>query len=107
VLVLFQPHLYSRTVHLAHAFAVALAAADAVCVTDIYPAREEPLAGVTGRLIVDELAQVRPGMRIGWAPALVDAVRIVGSWARDGDTVVTLGAGDVDRAAPLLLEQLA
>ena len=45
VLVLFQPHLYSRTLHLAHEFAVALAAADAVCVTDIYPAREEPLPG--------------------------------------------------------------
>ena len=68
MLVLFQPHLYSRTLHLAHEFAVALATADAVCVTDVYPAREEPLPGVTGRLIVDELAQVRPGMRIGWAP---------------------------------------
>jgi UDP-N-acetylmuramate--alanine ligase len=107
VLALFQPHLYSRTVHLAHEFAVALATADAVCVTEIYAAREEPLAGVTGRLIVDELAQVRPGMRIGWAPALDDAARLVASWARAGDTVLTLGAGDVDRAAPLLLELLA
>jgi UDP-N-acetylmuramate--alanine ligase len=107
VLALFQPHLYSRTVHLAHDFAVALATADAVCVTEIYAAREEPLAGVTGRLIVDELAQVRPGMRIGWAPALDDAARMVASWARTGDTVLTLGAGDVDGAAPLLLELLA
>jgi UDP-N-acetylmuramate--alanine ligase len=107
VLALFQPHLYSRTVHLAHEFAVALATADAVCVTEIYPAREQPLPGVTGRLIVDELAQVRPGMRIGWAPALDAAVRLVASWARAGDTVLTLGAGDVDRAAPLLLELLA
>ena len=107
VLALFQPHLYSRTVHLAHEFAVALATADAVCVTDIYPAREEPIAGVTGRLIVDELARVRPGMRIGWAPAVEDAARMVASWARAGDTVLTLGAGDVDRAAPLLLELLA
>jgi UDP-N-acetylmuramate--alanine ligase len=107
VLALFQPHLYSRTVHLAHAFAVALATADAVCVTDIYPAREEPLPGVTGRLIVDELANVRPGMRIGWAPALEDAARLIASWAGAGDTLLTLGAGDVDRAAPLLLELLA
>src|SRR5207248_9450369 len=52
VLVLFQPHLYSRTLHLAHEFAVALAAADAVCVTEIYPARERPLPGGSGRLIV-------------------------------------------------------
>ncbi len=56
VLALFQPHLYSRTLHLAHDFAVALAGADAVCVTEIYPAREAPLPGVSGRLIVDELA---------------------------------------------------
>lgn len=102
VLALFQPHLYSRTLHLAHEFAVALASADAVCVTEIYPAREEPIPGVTGRLIVDELAQVRPGMPLGWAPTLEDAARIVRGWARPGDTILTLGAGDVDRAADLL-----
>ena len=104
---LFQPHLYSRTLHLAHGFAQALAAADAACVTAIYPAREEPLPGVTERLIVDELAQLRPGMRIGWAPALDDAARLVAAWARPGDTILTLGAGDVDHAAPLILEALA
>ncbi|TMM06346.1 MAG: UDP-N-acetylmuramate--L-alanine ligase [Actinobacteria bacterium] len=107
VLALFQPHLYSRTVYLAYDFAVALAAADAVCVTEIYPAREEPLPGVSGRLIVEELARVRPGMRVAWAPALDDGIRIVASWARAGDTVLTLGAGDVDTVAPVLLEALA
>jgi UDP-N-acetylmuramate--alanine ligase len=107
LLALFQPHLYSRTLHLAHGFAEALAAADAACVTEIYPAREEPVPGVSGRLIVDELARLRPGMPIGWAPALEDAARLVAGWARPGDTVLTLGAGDVDRAAPLLLEALA
>jgi UDP-N-acetylmuramate--alanine ligase len=107
VLALFQPHLYSRTRHLLHGFAEALAGADAVCVTEIYPAREEPVPGVTGRLIVEELARVRPGMRIGWAPSLEDAAGLVAGWARPGDTVLTLGAGDVDRAAPLILEALA
>jgi UDP-N-acetylmuramate--alanine ligase len=107
VLALFQPHLYSRTVHLAHDFAVALAGADAVCVTGVYPAREDPIPGVSGKLIVDELARVRPGLRLGWAPSLDDAVAVVASWARAGDTVLTLGAGDVERAAPLLLEALA
>jgi len=106
LLALFQPHLYSRTLHLAHGFAEALAGADAVCVTEIYPAREEPIPGVTGRLIVDELAQVRPGMPIGWAPTLEDAADLLAGWARPGDTVLTLGAGDVDRAAPLILEAL-
>jgi UDP-N-acetylmuramate--alanine ligase len=107
VLALFQPHLYSRTINLVHEFAVALASADAVCVTEIYAAREEPLPGVSGRLIVEELARVRPGMPIAWTPALDDGARVVSSWARTGDTVLTLGAGDVDRAAPLLLELLA
>jgi UDP-N-acetylmuramate--alanine ligase len=107
LLALFQPHLYSRTAYLAHEFAVALAGADAVCVTDVYAAREAPLDGVTGKLIVDELAAVRPGMRLGWAPALDDAVAVVSSWARPGDTVLTLGAGDVDGAGPQLLEALA
>jgi UDP-N-acetylmuramate--alanine ligase len=107
LLALFQPHLYSRTLHLAHGFAEALATADAACVTAIYPAREEPLPGVTERLIVDELARIRPGMRIGWAPGLDDAARLLAAWARPGDTILTLGAGDVDRAAPLILEALA
>jgi UDP-N-acetylmuramate--alanine ligase len=107
LLALFQPHLYSRTLHLAHSFAEALAAADAACITEIYAAREETVPGVTGRLIVDELARLRPGMRIGWAPELDDAARLVAGWARTGDTVLTLGAGDVDRAAGLILEALA
>ena len=102
VIALFQPHLYSRTRHFAHEFAVALSAADAVCVTEIYPAREEPVPGVSGKLIVEELARVRPGMRVGWAPALEDAARMVRGWARPGDTLLTLGAGDVDRAVELL-----
>jgi UDP-N-acetylmuramate--alanine ligase len=107
VLALFQPHLYSRTLHLAREFAVALAAADAVCVTDVYPAREAPLPGVSGLLIVQELAQVRPGMRLAYAPTVEEGARIVAGWARPGDTVLTLGAGDIDRAGPLLLEALA
>jgi UDP-N-acetylmuramate--alanine ligase len=107
VIALFQPHLYSRTLHLAHGFAEALAGAHSACITEVYPAREQPVPGVSGRLIVDELAALRPGMRIGWAPAPEDAARIVAGWARPGDVVVTLGAGDVDRVAPLLLELLA
>ena len=98
---LFQPHLYSRTRHLAHEFGDALSAADAVCVTEIYQAREEPVDGVSGKLVLDAL---RPGLRAGWAPTVEEGVRIVGSWARTGDIVLTLGAGDVDRAGRQLLE---
>jgi UDP-N-acetylmuramate--alanine ligase len=104
VLVLFQPHLYSRTRHLAHEFGQALSAADAVCVTEIYGAREEPVAGVTGKLVVEAL---RPGLRAGWAPEVEQAAALVASWARPGDLVLTLGAGNVDLAAPLILEALS
>ena len=106
VLVLFQPHLYSRTRHLAHELAGALCAADVVCVTDIYPARETPVAGVSGKLVVDALAQARPGLRLGWAPRLDDAAALLARQARAGDLVLTIGAGDVDRAAGILLEEL-
>jgi UDP-N-acetylmuramate--alanine ligase len=105
LLVLFQPHLYSRTRHLAAELASALAPADAVCVTDVYPAREQPIHGVTGKLVVDALAQLRPGMPVAWTPTVEDGARLLIRRTRPGDTVLTVGAGDVDRAAALLLEE--
>jgi UDP-N-acetylmuramate--alanine ligase len=107
ILVLFQPHLYSRTRYLAHEFGVALASADVVAVTDVYRAREQPIKGVTGKLVVDAAAEARPGMELGWTPGVEDGVSFIASRARSGDHVLTLGAGDVDRAAALILEALA
>jgi UDP-N-acetylmuramate--alanine ligase len=107
VLALFQPHLYSRTRHLAREFGAALADADAVAVTEIYTAREEPLPGVSGKLVANAIAEVRPGAEVGWMPALEDGVRFLARRARPGDLVLTIGAGDVERAGPLLLEALA
>lgn len=104
VLVLFQPHLYSRTRHLAQELGAALSTADAACITEIYRAREQPVEGVTGKLVVDAL---RPGLRAGWTPTVEQGVQIVASWARAGDLVLTVGAGDVDRAAAMLLEALS
>ena len=104
VVVLFQPHLYSRTRHLAAELGAALSAADAVCVTDVYPAREEPLSGVDGRLVV---AALDSGVRAGWARTVEDGVQVLAAWARPGDLVLTIGAGDVERAGPLLAEALA
>lgn len=106
VLVLFQPHLFSRTRHLASELADALSAADAAWLTDIYAAREKPVDGVTGKLVVDALARRRPGMSIGWAPDLGDAVAGLAGWAREGDVLVTVGAGDIDRAPDMLLSRL-
>ncbi|MEP6908926.1 MAG: cyanophycin synthetase [Actinomycetota bacterium] len=107
VFVLFQPHLYSRTRHLAHELGESLAMADVVAVTDIYRAREEPIEGVSGKLVVDAVAEARPGMAVGWTPSVEDGARFIARRARPGDVVLTVGAGDVDRAVPLLLEGLA
>jgi UDP-N-acetylmuramate--alanine ligase len=107
VLALFQPHLFSRTRHLARELGAALAAADVVAVTDVYAARETPIDGVTGKLVVDALTETRPGMPVGWTPAVEDGARFLAGRARSGDVVLTIGAGDVDRGAGLVLERLA
>ena len=106
LVVLFQPHLYSRTIHVGRELGVALAAADAAVVTEIYAAREDPVAGVSGKLVVDSAAEARPGMPVGWAPELADAARLAASLARPGGVVLTVGAGDVDGAIPLLQDAL-
>jgi UDP-N-acetylmuramate--alanine ligase len=106
VLALFQPHLYSRTAHLAHEFATALARADAAFLTEIYAAREDPWPGISGKLVADRLCEARPGMPVGWAPGVDQAAALIASQARAGDLVLTIGAGDVDRAAPLILDRL-
>jgi len=107
VLVLFQPHLYSRTRHLAADFGRALAVADAVAVADVYAAREQPEEGVSGKLVVDALSDARPGGRIAWMPLLEDGAEWLVRLARPGDVVLTIGAGDVDRTVPLLLAELS
>jgi UDP-N-acetylmuramate--alanine ligase len=106
LLVLFQPHLYSRTRHLAREFGAALAAADIVAVADVYAAREDPIPGVEGKLVVDAIADVRPGMSVAWTPDPADGAAYLASRARDGDQILTLGAGDVDRTVALILEAL-
>ena len=105
LLVLFQPHLYSRTRHLARELGHALAEADSVAVTDVYPAREAPMPGVTGRLVVDALSD--RGRLAAWTPTVEAGVEHLLRLARDGDVLLTIGAGDVDRAPALIAERLA
>jgi UDP-N-acetylmuramate--alanine ligase len=106
VLVLYQPHLYSRTRHLARDLGAALATADVAAVTEVYRAREEPIEGVSGKLVVDALTEARPGMTVGWTPDVEDGARFIARRARPGDVTLAMGAGDVDRAVPLLLAEL-
>jgi len=103
VLVLFQPHLYSRTRTFADEFAHALELADAVVVTDVYAAREDPEPGVTGALITDRMTT--PG-RGRFVADRAEAASAVAALARPGDLVLTVGAGDVTQLAPVVLAAL-
>ncbi|HXK15238.1 MAG TPA: cyanophycin synthetase [Gaiellaceae bacterium] len=98
--VLFQPHLYSRTRYLADELAGALATADDVTVTDIYPAREQPIPGVTGRLVIDALSD--RGVLAGYTPSVEQGAARLARRSRPGDVLLVVGAGDVDRAVGLL-----
>jgi UDP-N-acetylmuramate--alanine ligase len=100
VRVLFQPHLYSRTRHLAGELAEALAAADDVTVTDIYPAREQPVEGVTGKLVIDALSD--RGVLAAYTPTVEQGAARLARRAEPGDVLLVVGAGDVDRAVGLL-----
>jgi UDP-N-acetylmuramate--alanine ligase len=106
VLVIFRPLRYSRTRHLSCELARSLAAADTVAVADVSGASEPRLDGVSGKLVVDALSDIRPGMPIAWTPALPDAAAFVAHRAYAGDVVLAQGADDVATAAPLALEAL-
>ncbi|MFK0040807.1 UDP-N-acetylmuramate--L-alanine ligase [Paenarthrobacter sp. NPDC090517] len=97
--VLFQPHLFSRTREFSREFAAALDLADTALVLDIYPAREDPIPGVTSTLITEHLVNGR----LVSADEAVDAVAAVAS---DGDVVLTVGAGDVTAYGPSIVEAL-
>jgi len=105
VVVCFQPHLFSRTQALASRFGRALAAADEVVVTEIYPARERPLPGVDAKLVVDAVSEARPGMPLAYEPTLEEGAGYLRGRLRRGDLLVTMGAGDVRRVGDLLLEE--
>lgn len=98
--VLFQPHLFSRTREFAREFADALNLADTALVLDIYPAREDPIPGVTSQLIAEHLAH---GGRLVESGAAVDALAAA---AGPGDVVLTVGAGDVTAFGPKIVQAL-
>jgi UDP-N-acetylmuramate--alanine ligase len=103
VIAVFQPHLFSRTRIFAAEFGTALGLADEVVVLGVYAAREDPEPGVTGKLVADAV----PGGTARYVESLDDAPRIVASIAAPGDLVLTMGAGDVTRLGPLVLNELA
>jgi UDP-N-acetylmuramate--alanine ligase len=95
VVAVFQPHLYSRTQALWREFGTALASADLIVVTDVYGAREQPVPGVTGKLIVDSICESVPGRPVAYLPRLNDAAHYLRDVVRPDDLVLSLGAGDI------------
>ena len=127
LIVVFQPHLYSRTRDFAAELATSLSPADIVLVMDVYAAREDPMPGVSGALITDQLSDQRSGRssdqgsdqgsdQQGRGEQVGESVRFVPSWsdvaplvvqiARAGDLVLTVGAGDVTMIGPEVLRLL-
>ncbi|MFF4032831.1 UDP-N-acetylmuramate--L-alanine ligase [Streptomyces sviceus] len=105
ILVVFQPHLFSRTQELGKEMGEALALADGSLVLEIYPAREDPIPGVTSELIID--AARAAGADVTPVRDKADVPEVVAGMAKAGDLVLTMGAGDVTDLGPLILDRLA
>jgi UDP-N-acetylmuramate--alanine ligase len=106
--VIFQPHRYTRTRDLMDDFAIAFADADSLQVLDIYPASEEPIEGITGEGLARRIREKggAGSSEVGYAGSFEDAVSAATASARDGDMILTLGAGSVSQLGPMLLEKL-
>jgi UDP-N-acetylmuramate--alanine ligase len=101
LIVVFQPHRYSRTKAFIDNFATTLDLADEVIVLEIYAASEKPIAGISSEAIVEKMTRGK------FIPNFIDAVDAVVKSAKPGDVVITLGAGDVSSLAPIIVEELA
>ncbi len=105
IVVAFQPHLFSRTRDFAIEFGQALAQADLIALADIYPAREQPMPGVTSKLIAD--AATKAGRAPAWEGPRSHAAEALAGMVHEGDVVFTVGAGDITKTGPELLARLS
>jgi UDP-N-acetylmuramate--alanine ligase len=106
LVVVFQPHLYSRTRDFAAAFAKALLPADTVVLMEIYGAREDPMPGVSSGLIADAMRELRPDADVTVIPSWSAVAEAVARRAHEGDLILTVGAGDVTMVGPEILRAL-
>jgi UDP-N-acetylmuramate--alanine ligase len=109
--VIFQPHRYTRTRDLMEEFTTAFGDADSLAVLDIYAASEKPIEGITGealaRRIRESGKQINESRKnVQYAVSFADAVNAATTTARDGDMILTLGAGTVSQLGPMILEKL-
>jgi UDP-N-acetylmuramate--alanine ligase len=104
VVLVVQPHRYSRTQLLGPDLGRAAAGADLVVVTEVYGADEEPVPGVSGEIVADAARDA--GASVVWQPHLVDLAGTLAELVRPGDLVLVTGAGDVNQVGPALLDKL-
>ena len=95
VVVVFQPHRYTRTASIGTQFADAFTAADTLVLTDVFPAGEQPIAGVTGRIVLHAVLDAHPALPVAYLPGRNDLAGVPWRYAGAGDVVLTLGAGDL------------
>ncbi|MFE0258338.1 UDP-N-acetylmuramate--L-alanine ligase [Streptomyces sp. NPDC059010] len=105
ILVAYQPHLFSRTQELGKEMGDALALADSSLVLDIYPAREDPIPGITSALVIE--AARAAGAEVTAVHDKSEVPALIAGMAKPGDLVLTMGAGDVTDLGPLILDRLA
>ena len=105
IYVIFQPHRYTRTRDLMDEFSTAFGDADSLFVLDIYAASEKPIEGITGEILAERIRE-KSGKRVQYASSSADAVNAAAAAARDGDMILTLGAGSVSHLGPMILEKL-
>lgn len=106
VVAVFQPHRYSRTEALWRELGEALGGSDVAVFTDVYGAGEEPIPGVTGKLLVDALSEANPRKRLLYLPRRGDIVSFLTGEVAQGDVVLTLGAGDITTVSDEALDHM-
>ena len=103
--VIFQPHRFTRTRDLMDEFSTAFGDADSLFVLDIYAASEKPIEGITGEILSQRIRE-KSGKSVQYASSSADAVNAAAAAAKEGDMILTLGAGSVSQLGPMILEKL-
>jgi UDP-N-acetylmuramate--alanine ligase len=106
LIAVFQPHRYVRTLALWRELGASLVEADVIVVTDVYGADQDPIPGVTGKLVVDGISLADPRRRIVYLPHRRDVIGFLDAEVRDGDLVITMGCGDVYMLGDAALERI-
>jgi UDP-N-acetylmuramate--alanine ligase len=106
VVAVFQPHRYTRTEAMWRALGESLGEADLVVLTDVFAAGEPPIPGVSGKLLAEALAESMPGKRVVYLPRRSEVAPFLAREVREGDLVLTMGAGDITTTGEEVIERI-